>query len=138
MASIDTNKNLIITKLNTVSALKYVYSYRRSHYDGFPCAVVSLQGFESEYADNARDLRRYTYTIQVIQEREQENFGAQKGERVLAEAIDDIMTVIDQDSNFSGSDITYSDPFNTEITEDGEYLIATITVIMKSLINTTV
>lgn len=138
MANIDTLKASLVTKLQTVSGLKYVYDYRRSQYDGFPCATVSFQNFESEYADNARDLRRYTYQVQIIQEREPHNFGPEKAEQVLASVIDDVMTVIDADSDFSNSEVIYSDPFDVEIDEENEYLIAKFDITMKALINTTI
>ena len=132
-------RDSIKSKLDGVSSLRFVYDYRKSNYDGFPCAVISFQGFESDHADNARDLRRYVYTIQVVQERDPDNFGASKAERVLQEAIDDIMTTIDADSDFSNSEVVYSDPFEAEVTDDDkEYLVATITITTKALILTTV
>lgn len=138
MANINNLKSSLVTKLQSVSALQYVYGYRKTAISGYPAAIVSFQEFESDYADNARDLRRYTFSIQIIQERETINFGAEKGERVLGEALDAVLGVIDADSDFSNSEVVYSDPFNGSIEEDGEYLIATINVTMKALINVTI
>lgn len=138
MANITDLKTSLINKLRSIDGIQYVYDYRKSNIDGFPAVFVMFKNFESEYADSARDLRRYTFSVQVIQERDQSNFGAEKGERVLYETIDAILSSIDADSNFSNSEVVYSDPFSGDIEENGEYLIATIDITMKALVNVTI
>lgn len=138
MAVINDLKASIVTKMQSVSALQNVYGYRTSKIDGFPIAIVTYQSFDSEYLDNTRDLRMYTFQIEIIQEREPHGFGIEKGERVLGEAIDEVMAVIDADTDFSNSEVQYSHPFSNEIDDSNEFLRATIRITMKALVQTSI
>ena len=138
MAAINDLKASLVSKLESVSSLQYVYDHRVSDISGYPCAIVSFNSWESEYADNQRDLRYYQFSIQIIQERTQQGFGIEKGERVLGETIDDVLGVLDADGNFSNSEVLYSNPFSGDVDASSEYLSATIEVTMRSLVNVTI
>lgn len=92
----------IATKLNSVSGLNGVYAYEpATPTDGkYPFATITPSGFQAEFGDTIRNIRNYSYSIRLYQERK--NFGNEKAERVMREIVDEIVTAFDADTTLSG------------------------------------
>lgn len=94
----------IKTKLLTVSSLhSRVYDHNPTEFIGFPSAVVRSAGHDEEIADNATDLRIYDFDIVVYVERNKENFGTEKTERIRREVEDDIFAAFDTYQTLGGA-----------------------------------
>jgi len=109
MADQNSIKNALVAKITTttVKALKEVFSYQPSSPDGYPYAVIVYLGDEDEVIQTNTNKRIYTFSIRLFQERMEDNFGAEKAERVIGEARDDVVALLDADQNLGQSDILY-------------------------------
>ena len=94
----------IANKIRGVSGLTVVYDYEidKPENGQYPFATVAQRDFRAEFGDTIRNLRYYTFTINVYQERTVTGFGNQKSERLVREICDEVLTAFDMDTTLSG------------------------------------
>lgn len=94
----------IVTKLEGVSGMVQVYNYEpdKPEDGGYPFATVTTRELNGEFGDTIRNIRKYTFSIRVYQERVEIGFGNQKAERIAREMTDEILTAFDADTTLSG------------------------------------
>ena len=97
--------NAIKTKLQSVGQLNDVYEYVPDKpTDGkYPYATITWNGAPvASFGDTMRNLRTYSFLVDVYQERTKAGFGNAKADRVVREIADEIFTAFDMDTTLSG------------------------------------
>ena len=104
-----TNVQDIVTALKNkmlgVSGLVDVYAYEPDAPvdGGYPFATVTQRSFDGQFGDTIRNIRTFTFSIRVYQERTQAAVGNEKAERLVREIIDETLTAFDADTTLSGT-----------------------------------
>lgn len=124
----------IAQKLNETQSIKAVYEYETSNPDGkYPMATVTAQGFDGEFASTAHNRRAFQFSIKVYQERQETSFGVAKAERVMREAVDEIITAFDMDTTLSGT-VTYCAPVGADFShEDREHDVRLANITLEAV-----
>jgi len=103
---IETIKNIIVNKVSNLSHIRNCYNYENSNPEGFPFANVTLDSFDGSFADfsaiSKRNLRTWTFIVNVYVERDEGGFGSQKAERVAVETADELLQAFDSDLTLGG------------------------------------
>lgn len=94
----------IANKIQGVSGLVAVYAFEPDvpTNGGYPFATVTHKAFAGSFGDTMRNIRTYTFSLKVYQERTATGFGNSKAERLHREMVDEILTAFDMDTTFSG------------------------------------
>lgn len=107
MNRLEVIQNAITTKLEGVSHLRHVYKYNKADAVGYPYATVTPETMTGEFGDfsaiSKRNLRTWDFNVKVIVDREEASFGPEKGQRVVIETVDEILTAFDFDVTLSGT-----------------------------------
>lgn len=82
-----------------VPKLRHVYDYERLQPEGYPCATVTPDDGEAEFADTSRNKRTYIFSIKIKQERVQQN--EEESERIMRELVDQAIATFDDRDNIS-------------------------------------
>lgn len=124
----------IAQKLNETQSIKAVYEYETGNPDGkYPMATVTAQGFDGEFASTAHNRRAFQFSIKVYQERQETSFGVAKAERVMREAVDEIITAFDMDTTLSGT-VTYCAPVGADFShEDREHDVRLANITLEAV-----
>lgn len=132
--SLVTISSKIAQKLGETGSIKAVYEYESGNPDGkYPLATVTPRDFEGEYASTAHNKRSYYFNINIYQERTETGFGAEKAERVVREAVDEIVTAFDMDTTLSGS-VTYCRPVGADFShEDREVDVRVANLLLEAV-----
>jgi hypothetical protein len=64
----STISSAILTKLQALTKLKYVYAYEKGQIEGYPAVTVYNSEYSAEWADTANDLDTYVFTMHIYQE----------------------------------------------------------------------
>lgn len=86
---------LILTKLQGVSQIQFADDKHSSNLTGFPAATFEPSGSENIYLTNAENQRRYAFDI--ILHQEITKAGRDEAVRILAAAVDAVITAFDTD-----------------------------------------
>ena len=102
---VSTLSGAIVTKLQTVSELNGVYNYEVAQPTNgqYPFATVSIRNGTGVFGSNQRNIRKYTFTINVYQERTKAAMGSENAETVIRTLIDSILTAFDNDIRLGGA-----------------------------------
>ena len=107
MKRLEVIQNAIADKLEGVSHLRHVYKYNKADAAGFPYATVTPAFMTGEFGDysavSKRNLRNFEFLIRVVVDRDEASFGPEKGQRVIIESVDEILTAFDFDVTLSGT-----------------------------------
>lgn len=95
-------KNEIKSILESISSIKYVYSYEKGQLEGYPTATIYSAEYNPEWQTTNRDKDVYTFTIHLYQEMTEDNKGAEDAESIVDSALVEIMQAIQQDFTLDG------------------------------------
>lgn len=104
MRDVQDISQALVRKLQGVSGLQAVYNYEidKPEQGKYPFATVVQQAFSGRFGDTQRNIRTYTFSVNVYQERVEAAFGNEKAERLVREMVDEILTAFDMDTTLSG------------------------------------
>ena len=99
-------RTAIITKLDSIVDINYVYGYAKGKSEGYPYAVVTRLDSTVEFADfsgaSKRNKRTYRFGVDVFTEMNEATFGSEKAENINNGIIDDVLGVFDMDTTLGG------------------------------------
>lgn len=109
----------IYNKLNSIEGIKEVYKYNKGHFTKYPVAVILGSESEKEFESVKTIMKTYRFTVQVLQEINEEARGMSAGEEILIKLSDTIENAFDEDDELGGvvDDVNVSGAF---IYEDRE------------------
>lgn len=99
--SFTTLRPVIKTKLDGIDELAYVNDFHTMETDGYPMATFEPSGHENSMISDSDNFRAHTFDIIVQQE--MENIGRDEAVRILAAAVDAIITAFDEDLTLGGA-----------------------------------
>lgn len=123
----------IKNKIQGVSGIHMVYDYEPDAPESgkYPFATITPRAFAGEFGDTIRNIRTYTFSIKVYQERTETGVGNEKAERLAREMVDEILTAFDADTTLSGM-VKYVKPVSGDLSyidrEIGDTRIVDITL----------
>lgn len=91
-----------------------VYDFPTTAPAGYPFAVVSSSSLESTVLDNARDERRYNFTVSIVGEKFGETTGKTQSEalKAMRTAEDAVLALFDSDYDLSVAGVIRTFPQN--------------------------
>ena len=95
-------KNAIKAILTAITTIKYVYGYEKGSLDGYPSAVVTLEGMECVYETNNEDERKYIFKVKILQEMVDDGVGAETAETTIEALIDTVLGKFEDDFTLGG------------------------------------
>lgn len=111
----------IAQKLQDCQTIKAVYEFETGNAGGnYPMATITPQSFTGEFASTAHNRRSFLFSVKIYQERDA-GFGVEKAERVMREAVDEIITAFDMDTTLSGT-VTYCRPIDADFSHEDREL----------------
>jgi hypothetical protein len=96
-------KSAISAHIQAITGIKNVYGYEKGNLDGYPSAVITLEGIDCIYETNTEDERKYTFKIKVYQEMEADGAGASTAETTLEALLDTIIAKFEDDWDLGGN-----------------------------------
>ena len=123
----------IVTKLGGISGLNGVYDYEIPEPTSgkYPFATVTPKAIDGLPGDLNRNIRTYSFSVRVYQERTAIGAGNSKAERLIREMTDEITTAFDADITLSGR-VLYVKPIKGDFSyvdrEIGDTRIAEFTI----------
>ena len=100
----------IEAKLNSIPELADVHGSHTAKFSGFPAATFEPFGNVSEFIANTDNQRGYGYNIIIHQELT--NIGRAEGIKLLAGAVDAVLTAFDEDFNL-GNITDFNNPLQS-------------------------
>lgn len=125
--SFTTMRPEVKTKLDGITELATVYDYHAFNFSGFPAATFEPSGHEADFITVDDNVR--TYGFEVIIWQEIEKVGRDEAVRILAAAVDAVVTAFDGDYNLNGTaDFCLAVPsvWGEATTGEGATLFATL------------
>lgn len=95
-------KTAIKAKLEAMTGIKNVYGYEKGDLNGYPSAVVLLEGITADYETNQEDSRKYTFKVKIYQEMSDDGVGAEEAESRLEALLDEVLEDFEDDWTLSG------------------------------------
>lgn len=103
---IETIKNLIYNKVNSLTHIRHTYKFENGNPEGFPFATITLESFDGEFGDfsavSKRLIRNWNFSVKVYVSRDEGSFGSEKAERVAIETADEFIQAFDNDLTLGG------------------------------------
>lgn len=97
-------KNAIVKKLQGVGHINGVYPYEivTPTNGQYPFCTVIVKKGEAKFGDTIRNLRTFTFQVNVYQERVNAGQGDQAAEVIVDGIVDEVATAFDMDTTLSG------------------------------------
>jgi len=95
-------KTAIKAKLEAMTGIENVYGYEKGDLNGYPSAVVLLEGITADYETNQEDSRKYTFNIKIYQEMSDDGVGAEEAEGRLEALLDEVLEAYEDDWTLGG------------------------------------
>lgn len=95
-------KNAIKALLTAITGIKNVYGYEKGDLNGYPSAIVTLEGIECVYETNNEDERKYIFKIKIFQEMDADALGAETAETTMEALIDTVLGKFEDDYTLGG------------------------------------
>lgn len=104
---IETIKTKIITLIQSISDIQFVYGFNKSTIEGYPYVIVTRSTSTVEPADYSavtkRLKRTYVFNIDLFIEMNEATFGTERSEEIAMGIIDQILEKFDTDITLTGS-----------------------------------
>lgn len=134
-------RELLKTKLATVTSIQEVHDFPNEEFNGFPACVIASNRNEAEFEDTIHNERVYVFTLWILQQ--VEGLGKQKARQIIEEVMDDVIESFDKDQELAGlslpsnEDIIICYPMLSSIytDTDGKYVIAEMELKVKVSFN---
>jgi len=108
-STIATLRNYIYSQLQTLTKANKVYNYQPSKIEGYPTIVLLYEGMpEAIILNRFENTRIISFAVRVEQEIDGIGHGAESGENVFIDLIDEILTLFDNDTTLGGNAIKCS------------------------------
>jgi len=128
-------RNQIISKLESINDIQYVYPYPTEDFGGYPCAMVKSDRNESDYETTTENIRSYIFTIYLMQE--SEHADRREARRILENLVDQVIDAFDQDQFLDGLSLPSSEtmvgirPALSDIVEEEKYVTAQVGLVVR-------
>jgi hypothetical protein len=99
----STIKSAIKTHIEAITGIKNVYGYEKGDLNGYPSAVVTLEGINCEYSTTREDERKYTFKVKIFQELDADGVGAETAESTMEALIDTVLGRFEDDWDLGGN-----------------------------------
>jgi hypothetical protein len=130
--SVISIRDILKTKLQSISSVQEVVEYPTEEFNGYPAVVIGFNDMESSFETTSENKRIYNFNIHIIENITNSN--VKEARRIVEETIDDVIEALDQDQQLAGIVLPSNEtmlmafPVVSEIIYNAEYVTAKLNI----------
>lgn len=83
-----------------------VYQYEKNRFQGYPAVTITMKSGQNVFADTARNMRSFIFSVKVYQERLDIPGGEAEAENAVRNVVDNLIGLLEQDTTQLGGTLS--------------------------------